>query len=202
MKCPKCKQEIRGAERLDEDLVGNRCERCGGHWISAYQYWRWRELQPRPPAYSPAVAESGATASSDSKSALLCAECGRILHKYRIAADIPSRVDHCGHCGGTWFDAGEWAALRDMGLLGNVHSIFTAVWQREIRAEDSRVAQARIYEKRFGPDGYAELRRIRDWLNEQPHKSAMLRFLSDSQGATEKPSTRPGENEEAYAHES
>ncbi len=76
-----------------------------------------------------------------------------------------------------WFDAGEWAMLREQGLHTNVHNVFTAVWQRKLRREDCAETFDRLYRERFGEAGFGELQRIREWLYSQPQRDAMLRFL-------------------------
>ena len=36
------------------------------------------------------------------------------------------------------------------------------------------------YEKRFGPEVYAEIKRIREWLSRQPQRAALLAYLSET----------------------
>ncbi len=177
MRCPSCKIETRGAERLEQGLSADQCHECGGNWLSSFQYWRWREQQSEPP--SPAPPGGEVARAEDSQEALLCPECGQLLRKYRVAHDVPFRLDHCGHCGGMWFDAGEWATLREQGLHTNVHNVFTAVWQRKLRREETHETFERLYRERFGEESFGELQRIREWLYSQPQCDAMVRFLID-----------------------
>jgi len=177
MNCPVCKDSIPSADRIESNLVALKCPRCEGHWISSYQYWRWRDSMREPlPELPPA---EPAPTEADTQHALLCPECGRILRKYAVGRGVSFRIDQCGHCRGLWLDAGEWEALRAAGLHTDVHKIFTEVWQRAIRQGESREHLDAVYRARFGDDAYAELQRFRAWLDEQGTREAMLTFLAD-----------------------
>ena len=57
---------------------------------------------------------------------------------------------------------------------------FTEQWQNEARREEARQQLAQMYERRFGADDYAELKRVRQWLDEHPHKQEILAYLNDA----------------------
>ena len=75
----------------------------------------------------------------------MCPHCGYPLRRYKVGAGAAFGLDHCGHCGGVWLDAPEWAGLKARGLHGALNRIFTDTWQR-------RVGVSPVYDRRF-PDG-------------------------------------------------
>ena len=177
MKCPRCGHELRGAERLEANLVADRCRACGGHWVSSFQYWKWRATVASAPASLP---DSGdLTPPQDTSHAMMCPQCGHILGRHKVGHGFNFHLDYCATCGGMWFDPEEWEILRDHDLHTDVHRIFTAVWQRERRAEEGRRSMAEVYERRFGPEDYDRLREFRDWLDAHAERGALLQYLND-----------------------
>ena len=178
MNCPVCKTSPLATTILEPGLVANFCESCGGHWINNAQYWSWRNQQgadlPEVPATGPAIR------STEMEAARLCPHCRRILIKYRVGRNVPFTLDNCGECGGVWLDKDEWATLKTRNLHDDLHAIFTEQWQSEARREESRQTLAGMYERRFGAEGYAELQRIRAWIDQHPHKQEILAYLNDS----------------------
>lgn len=177
MKCPRCRSETRGAERLEPNLVADRCHQCGGHWVSSFQYWRWRDTLDEPVSSPPQ--ETIDVASDSLTQAMICPECARILRHFQVGNEVPFALDRCGHCGGMWFDANEWASLRQLGLHQDAHLIFSTTWQRENRTHETETFYRSRYESAFGGENYAELQRIRAWLESQPARDSMIRYLTD-----------------------
>jgi Zn-finger nucleic acid-binding protein len=97
-----------------------------------------------------------------------------------VGRNVPFTLDNCGECGGVWLDKDEWATLKTRNLHDDLHAIFTEQWQSEARREESRQTLAGMYERRFGAEGYAELQRIRAWIDQHPHKQEILAYLNDS----------------------
>jgi Zn-finger nucleic acid-binding protein len=178
MNCPVCKTPPLATAILEPGFVANFCESCGGHWISNSQYWGWRNQQganlPELPASGPAIR------NIEMEAARLCPQCKRILIKYRVGHNVPFTLDNCGNCGGVWLDHNEWATLKTRNLHDDLYAIFTEQWQDEARREESRQHLAEMYERRFGAADYAELKRIRAWIDEHTHKQEILAYLNDA----------------------
>lgn len=61
------------------------------------------------------TAMASSTTRQRARGRLECPVClGVALTPYRPAADSPLVIDHCGRCGGVWFDAGEVTALKSL----------------------------------------------------------------------------------------
>ena len=54
MNCPRCKTAVLRSGSLEENLQTQACQDCGGHWVQAFQYWRWLDAHgpnlPEKPA--------------------------------------------------------------------------------------------------------------------------------------------------------
>lgn len=175
MQCPICKEIPLKPFKLEEDLSGNECPQCEGHWVpfSNYQVW----LEKKEPSEELEVFESEVSVN-DSLRAMLCPECNRIMLKYNIAQDIEFTLDQCGYCRGIWFDKHEWTILKERNLHDQVHNMFTDTWQKRFRKEISKQLKVAIYEEKLGDEIYTELRKIKEWLTQQPHKDLLLTYLN------------------------
>jgi Zn-finger nucleic acid-binding protein len=194
MNCPLCKSVGLNSITLERELPASICPQCGGTWISSTHYWIWLEKQGPHAQQKPVIAD--ASSVSDSKGAKICGECGGILLRFRVGKDVPFAIEQCGRCKGIWLDKNEWEVLKAQNLHDELHLIFSTDWQKGIwretyernvhdssekqREEYERKVHA-AYEKRFGADVYAELKRIREWLNQQPNKAALIAFLNETE---------------------
>ncbi len=128
MKCPACRAKTRRAD-LEPGLPARQCKACEGYWIPSFHYWRWvcQKGEARPPEND----ENLPLPSTDTKQALICPECQHILLKARVGRGLSFYVDRCMHCGGLWFDKGEWTALQNVNLAAEIYAMYTTVWKRQ-----------------------------------------------------------------------
>ena len=176
MKCPVCKTVELSLSTLESNLTSRHCDHCGGNWIPSFEYWKWRE------AHKENLPEQDAAPHAPNPStgvliAKLCPECSRILIKFRVGRGVNFSLDQCGNCGGIWFDKDEWEALKARNLHDDVHTIFTAPWQSQVRSEESRRKQEQIYVNKFGAEGFEEVRRMKEWIDEHPRKQEIIAYL-------------------------
>ncbi len=177
MKCPACgESELRPVE-LDQGLPAKECGKCGGRWLGSTEYWAWIEKagtnQPERPA------DGGVPQISDSKHIKICPTCGHLLIRFRVGHGTGFSLDHCGTCNGVWLDRNEWETLKVRNLHDDIHRIFTAEWQGAIHAEARRTALERIYRQNFGDADFAEVQKIRAWIDAHPKRRALLAYLTD-----------------------
>ncbi|CAM2069857.1 Zf-TFIIB domain-containing protein [Sulfidibacter corallicola] len=175
MKCPICRHQSMVTVNLEDGPKAYHCGACEGDWIMAndYEYW----LASRE------VAEESAHPLTqfeiqDSPVPKLCPTCRQILFKYRVRQDIQFHLDHCRGCGGVWFDKDEWKVLRSVNLHDEFYKIFTRAWQEKLKQLDQRDNFAKLYRDRFGEDDYAELRKIKAWVEAHPHQQLILGYLT------------------------
>lgn len=176
MQCPLCKIELQDIY-LEEHLLANACETCGGRWISFENYWKW--LQAYDPNLPGKPFEDVEFHVDDSVKAKICPECGHILIKYKVGHDLNFFVDRCNSCSGVWLDKNEWEVLKSRSLHDELHRIFTTSWQKQLQEEEIRSHLETVYTKKFGEAEYAELKRIRLWLAQFPQRAEALAFLTD-----------------------
>jgi tRNA U54 and U55 pseudouridine synthase Pus10 len=88
-------------------------------------------------------------------------------------------VEHCSVCGGIWLYANEWKALQSANLHDKIYNIISSTWQTQVRGEEMIASLEKTYVKRFGTETYEKVKEIRQWLQEQPQRDAILAFLSD-----------------------
>src|SRR5437763_1861151 len=128
IKCPVCVDVLLVEQSLAEQLPAQACDRCGGSWVHARHYWDWLERQK----CGSATSRSDQPASSDIEQSGLarrCPECGHFLTHAKVGHGLPFHIDRCTTCGGMWFNAGEWQALRERNLHTQVHFVFSAARQ-------------------------------------------------------------------------
>src|SRR4051812_41306854 len=98
MKCAVCRTDTLQPTTLATNLRAYACATCEGVWITAADYWAWRDQQgadlPERPAPDPTPLPP------EPSQAKVCPTCGHLLMPYRIGHDIPFTLDHCGHCNG------------------------------------------------------------------------------------------------------
>ena len=133
MNCPTCTpaRALAAVELEAPWLIAHECDGCGGHWISATAYREFWTHHPKNLPERPAAA--GESRAADGPYLRRCPECDYILGRFRVGRGIPFTLDQCRNCGGAWFDAGEWQALRDRNLHDDLHFILSDDWQDEVR---------------------------------------------------------------------
>lgn len=184
MQCPICAPVTLQATILDTNLATQQCPRCEGLFISSADYWTWRQQHgPDLPEQSDPKPTLPSTESSRAKQ---CPFCNHLLLPYKIALDIPFTVDHCGACNGMWFDQEEWNSLQRRNLHDNLHQMFSEPWQRRLREAEHRMRMDAIYRAKFGEADYAEVRRVKAWLDAHPQRQALRAYLNAEQGIPDK----------------
>jgi Zn-finger nucleic acid-binding protein len=188
MKCPACANGKLIRCELEPALSSLACRECGGSWVASTPYFRWLELSAAgggTPADSVRPDDETACAESlgdninnnDANKARLCPECGRLMARHEVGRGVAFRVDHCGTCGGTWLDHGEWEALCRHGLHRTLHRVFSPAWQAGLTQRERRDARAQMLLRKLGPDELAEVRRFVAWIKGRPKRSELLAVL-------------------------
>ncbi len=177
MQCPVCKTQRCSPVELEKNLKAASCQTCGGHWISNQNYSTWLkghgDTLPEKPFSEVEVDVE------DVKDAKLCPDCKRILLKYKVGHGLDFFVDHCPGCGGIWLDTNEWNALQDRNLHDEIHKMFSTAWQSQVRGDQMASKLDQVYTNRLGPESYEKAKEIRQWIQDNPQKQAILAFLSD-----------------------
>jgi Zn-finger nucleic acid-binding protein len=176
MNCPVCKTVTLSHSEVPEQLNFLECKTCKGRWLQSYKYWKWKDKQGKDvPEIS--STETVEVPVNDSEHAKLCPECGHILIRFPVGHGIEFTLDHCGNCGGIWFDENEWEVLKNRNLHYEIHKIFSEVWQTGVRAEAHEKYLRNLYVDKFGKEDYGKIEEIKNWLERHPLKHELYAYL-------------------------
>jgi Zn-finger nucleic acid-binding protein len=171
--CPHCTTATIEPAMLEEGLPADRCQTCGGHWITAARYFAYLAGE-NGVLHVPATA--GETAA-DSQGVRLCPTCGKFMRYYPVGHGIAFGINKCNTCGGIWLDGGEWEALRAHDLHRQLHAISSDVWQIEVHRQIRHDQEEASMLRRLGHADYQELRRVCAWLRGHAHRDELLAYL-------------------------
>jgi Zn-finger nucleic acid-binding protein len=164
---------------LEPGLESLACPTCHGDWLPGLAYQRWRQAHGVDlPERELTTEEVEGLPVHEDLHGKLCPECGCLLLPYHVGHGLAFSLNYCGRCGGTWFEANEWAQMRAANLHDNLHQVFTQMWQAGV----ARAERAREHERnlrvRFGDADFERAREVRTWLHGHPHRSAILAYLT------------------------
>lgn len=108
MLCPDCKVQLSAFrfQTIDLDL----CHQCHGIWFDAGELNAVANsdtLQNIDRAFEGEFAPKHVKESVDKDPARRCPRDGQIMNRYEWNPGSKLVIDNCGHCNGTWLDAGE-----------------------------------------------------------------------------------------------
>jgi len=175
MQCPTCKQSALVPTKFADGLPSFTCPSCHGHLIEILSYRLWAE---RASSLAQEPVNLELPEPPDSKQALVCPQCNKLMTKYLLSDAASNKIDLCGNCGRFWIDGGEWTLVQSLNLDTELTKIFNEPWQKAIR--QARIVAA--YESRLretlGEEEYKRLVQVREWINGYPLKADLLEFLN------------------------
>ncbi|QIL81036.1 hypothetical protein G7047_14860 [Diaphorobacter sp. HDW4A] len=176
MLCSSCNTGTLMPTRIDGNgPVCYQCNHCNGALLSLAPYLDWVRTQPVPVASTQSFEDE----AKDTKRALPCPKCSRIMLRFNVLADKAHGLDFCFHCEEVWLDAGEWLYLKAQGLHTRITSISTDPYQRRLRDQALRESAQQRFRTVVGDEGFNEVQRFASWLKNQPAREAILRHLSN-----------------------
>lgn len=199
--CPKCREEtLERRERMvyrragaeagtPPPLVPAICTRCHGLWLTRDDIAR---LQGGSASLKLEVPEAPPPDPEADRRGGLCPDCGRILVRAYLgeepveeggADDGGFYLDRCAHCGGIWFDAGEWQALAADPSIDDLSRLWDPEWRRSRIEERNRLANRTRLEERLGPELLEAVEGLIARLRDEPEKrAAALAHLHEELG--------------------
>lgn len=200
--CPKCREEtLERPEPLRYErsepatttrpappLLPARCTRCHGLWLTREEIGRLRAGEA---TLKPETEETPAVDLEVDRRGGLCPDCGRIL----VRAFLGERgeeegreesgfyLDRCAHCGGIWFDVGEWRELAADPEIDDLSSLWDPEWHRRRLEERNRRAYLARLEERLGADLFLAVESLVERLRDEPEKrNTVLAHLHEELG--------------------
>jgi len=176
MQCPKCRNEYLQPTKLEDGLPAIGCGKCDGALLSLLYYRDWAERVPDVSAQQDI--SDNIAADSDTKTAISCPKCSRLMTKYSFSGTSDNRLDLCAHCDEAWLDGGEWKLLKSLELGLKLPAVFTDQWQRRLRGERTERDRTERLKKAVGEEDGAKAVEIRAWLRDNPNKSLIVHYLN------------------------
>lgn len=161
---------------LESGLNAYRCPDSGGHYITSNDYLGW--LQQQPARLPQLPGEASAVASDSAAPARFCPESGTLMTRYKVGHGFGFSIDR-SITGGIWLDGGEWEALKQRNFHDEIHLVFTAPWQKQVRTERAQAAYGETLKSTLGPELLERLTVLRDELADHPHRNLALSYLTD-----------------------
>ena len=174
MDCPKCQKPLT-VSRLEAHLGCNGCEQCEGVLLNLITYRVWRETNP---AEVDACEVTPDPAAANTKHALLCPKCQRLMVKFKFATDLSHALDVCSHCEEVWLDRGEWDYLKERDIHGDLPRVFTDPWQRRLRQARNEVSLEKIWTDKLGSEDHQRVKEVARWLEDHPQRALLMGYLN------------------------
>lgn len=100
--CPRCHVSLLSEEH--GDIVIERCDRCGGRWMTPDDLKAILDLIRLPVEGAPSRMGVDLTDVEEDAS---CPHCGVPMEPFNYAGDSGIILDKCHSCGGLWLDKGD-----------------------------------------------------------------------------------------------
>lgn len=168
MDCPKCKNV-----KLEKNDPSKPywCPVCGGMWISIHEIEELSE-----PFVEDLKISLEDSAQYDQKTGL-CPNGHGIMIRANVEGDRSFYIEKCSHCGGMWFDHGEWQQIAKHHLLGNLADFWTTAWQRQHQQEKNRESFIELNKKILGEDIVQLIIHLGEKLKDHPEKTRAFALL-------------------------
>ena len=162
---------------LESGLEAYRCVDSGGHYIPSQAYLRWIQQQPARLPHLPKSAELAELAVDSSKT-LFCPESGTLMSRFKVGHGFVFSIDR-SITGGVWLDGGEWETLRQRNFHDEIHLVFTAPWQKQVRTTQAQAIYEQTLRASLGQDLLDRLTLLRTELLDHSHRNLALAYLAE-----------------------
>ena len=175
MRCPKCRNVDLKPTKIEESLPAMGCPTCEGSFLSLLYYRDWAER--RVAVETTADDRAEVTEDVDTRTALSCPKCAKIMTKFSVSGAVTNRIDLCGSCDEAWLDGGEWRLLKSLELAHKLPNVFTDQWQRQIRSEKMEALKVDRLRKVVGDSDADKAVEIKNWLKDHKSKATIVQFI-------------------------
>ncbi len=174
MHCPTCNNQALSPTKLEHGLPAMSCTQCDGILLSILSYREWLEGEPK---FIRNTKSNAAIESDNTKQAIACTKCKKLMTKYKVASNLDNQIDLCLDCADVWFDNGEWELLGQLGLKDHFTTVFNTPWQVKIREEKFQQQYLQDLQQELGEQDFSTAQEFKKWLNQHEHKEEILHFL-------------------------
>jgi hypothetical protein len=114
---------------------------------------------------------------TNSSKILFCPESGTLMSRCKVGHGFTFAIAR-SITGGIWLDGGEWNALKQRNFHDEIHLVFTAPWQKQVRDEKAQTTYVEILRSALGPDLFDRLVILRTELSDHPSQNLALAYLA------------------------
>lgn len=170
MLCPKCKDVELKNPSQDAPLS---CAKCGGIWVDDEGI-----AGLAGSSFDDSIITKEDDEEYDSKTGL-CPKGHGIMLRARVEFETPFYLERCPHCGGIWFDYGEWNLIAKTHLFDNLAEIWTVSWQRKQRTEKERDHFLDTNREQLGDELFEQIVALAEKMKNHPEKMRALALLKN-----------------------
>lgn len=178
LKCPKCKTHDLKVNMLEDGLMAVSCNQCGGIIIPMIYYRHWATCTDNQPEKPIEILNIELIEKSETRSAITCPKCGRLMTKHHISSAANNRLDWCKSCDEVWLDKGEWDLLKKLSLSKKLAHILTDAWQAMVRKEIRENNFKERFTKLVGKNDIDKANEIRTWLLRHKKRAELLHYIA------------------------
>lgn len=177
-RCPKCIEIELSRGCLPEELSGEHevlcCDQCHGTWLS--QATAEQMVQAGGDALTLEDDAPDSASDADRRTGV-CPHGHGIMLRARVHLSEPFYLERCPHCGGIWFDAGEWNRLAGSYLLEHLEDFWNPAWQQRMRKQQDHQEYKDRLREELGEEAFTLLTRLAEALKHHPRRGRALAYL-------------------------
>lgn len=185
--CPKCrKHSLRSYKerQVDSTHVTRppplRCEICRGVWLPVRELERWKKVKTELETQIP---RSVAIQEADKRTGLCPMKHGLLERGAPVETRGETfRLERCPHCGGMWFDPGEWNRLVRGELLESLEKFWDPLYRRQRRKQEALESREDLLRRMLGPETYEKMDDLIDILTDHPMRSVAIAHMAEKLG--------------------
>jgi hypothetical protein len=162
---------------LESGLEAFHCTESGGYYIPAPAYLKWLQQQPSRLPHLPKPANANEQVH-EHLHALICPESGTLMSRFKVGHGFSFSINR-SITGGIWLDQGEWEALRERNFHDEIHLVFTAPWQKQVRTARAQALYEETLKSALGAELLNRLIALRSELLDHQHKNLALSYLME-----------------------
>ena len=176
MNCYQCTDVRLKPIKLETALPAKQCDKCGGTHLDLLSYRNWRE-NTKPVNSEEEQTTAEPIEATDTKKALVCQKCSKLMLKFRFSNKHDNFVDVCSTCDDAWLDSGEWELLNQLDIQNQLTQIMTAPWQKNLKQQHFDEIKHDQYIKQLGEEDLETVKAFSDWLKDHPNKALIERYI-------------------------
>ncbi len=185
--CPKCRKHSLHSykeRQVDSTHVTRppplKCEICRGVWLPVRELERWKKVKAELETQVP---RSPMNVEADKRTGLCPMKHGLLERGAPVEVDGDTfRLERCPHCGGIWFDPGEWNRLVRGDLLETLEKFWDPLYRKQRRTKEALESREDLLKRMLGPDTFDAMEALISLLADHPMRSVAIAHMAEKLG--------------------